>query len=78
MRRRNRVLSGGKVSKKDCLYKLRRCSSLDTLDRVIEKSKYEMTDKEFIEFLTAADHRYAEIKMGRLYDKIPKAVWALV
>ncbi|EKQ3378290.1 transcriptional regulator, partial [Escherichia coli] len=24
------------------------------------------------------DHRYAEIKMGKLYDKIPKPVWSLV
>ncbi|WP_414458285.1 Hha/YmoA family nucleoid-associated regulatory protein [Escherichia marmotae] len=26
----------------------------------------------------AADQRYAEIKMGKLYDRIPKSVWSLV
>ncbi|EEW5972532.1 TPA: hemolysin expression modulator Hha [Escherichia coli] len=66
------------VNKQDYLYKLRRCKNITTLDKVIERNRYLMSDKEFIEFLSAADHRYAEIKMGKLYDKIPKPVWSLV
>jgi hemolysin expression modulating protein len=66
------------VNKQDYLYKLRRCKNITTLDKVIERNKYLMPDKEFIEFLSAADHRYAEIKMDKLYDRIPKSVWSLV
>ncbi|EFA3718278.1 TPA: hemolysin expression modulator Hha [Escherichia coli] len=66
------------MDKQEYLYKLRRCKNISTLDKVIEKNKYSMSGKEFIEFLSAADHRYAEIRMGRLYDKIPKSVWSLV
>ncbi|HHB2154772.1 TPA: hemolysin expression modulator Hha [Escherichia albertii] len=66
------------MNKQEYLYKLRRCKNISTLDKVIEKNKYSMSEKEFIEFLSAADHRYAEIRMGRLYDKIPKSVWSVV
>lgn len=66
------------MNKQDYLYKLRRCKNITTLDKVIERNRYLMSDKEFIEFLSAADHRYAEIKMGKLFDKIPKPVWSLI
>lgn len=66
------------MNKQDYLYRLRRCKNIATLDKVIERNKYRMSDKEFIEFLSAADHRYAEIKMGKYYDKIPRTVWTLV
>ena len=49
------------MDKQEYLYKLRRCKNISTLDKVIEKNKYSMSGKEFIEFLSAADHRYAEI-----------------
>ncbi|HDD9384541.1 TPA: transcriptional regulator, partial [Escherichia coli] len=50
------------MNKQEYLYKLRRCKNITTLDKVIERNRYLMSDKEFIEFLSAADHRYAEIK----------------
>ncbi|EFH4581080.1 hypothetical protein F9531_19075 [Escherichia coli] len=37
------------VNKQDYLYKLRRCKNITTLDKVIERNRYLMSDKEFIE-----------------------------
>ena len=34
------------LTKIDYLMRLRRCQSIDTLERVIEKNKYELTDDE--------------------------------
>lgn len=51
--------------------RLRRCQTIDTLERVIEKNKYELSDNELAVFYSAADHRLAELTMNKLYDKIP-------
>lgn len=51
--------------------RLRRCRSLDTLERVIEKNKYELPEDELAVFYSAADHRLAELTMNKLYDKVP-------
>ena len=51
--------------------RLRRCRSIDTLERVIEKNKYELPDDELAVFYSAADHRLAELTMNKLYDKVP-------
>lgn len=58
--------------------RLRRCRSIDTLERVIEKNKYELSDDELAVFYSAADHRLAELTMNKLYDKVPVAVWQFV
>jgi hemolysin expression modulating protein len=58
--------------------RLRRCQSIDTLERVIEKNKYELPDNELAVFYSAADHRLAELTMNKLYDKIPTSVWKFV
>lgn len=50
--------------------RLRRCQTIDTLERVIEKNKYELSDNELAVFYSAADHRLAELTMNKLYDKI--------
>ena len=63
------------MNKIDWLMKLRRCSSLNTLEKVIEHNKYHLCDDELESFNSAADHRLAELTMGRLYDKIPASVW---
>ncbi|MEA7538895.1 hemolysin expression modulator Hha, partial [Salmonella enterica subsp. enterica serovar Virginia] len=42
---------------------------IDTLERVIEKNKYELSDNELAVFYSAADHRLAELTMNKLYDK---------
>ncbi|WP_240328008.1 hemolysin expression modulator Hha [Enterobacter hormaechei] len=51
---------------------------MDTLERVIEKNKYELSDNELAVFYSAADHRLAELTMNKLYDKIPSSVWKFV
>ena len=66
------------MTKTDYLMRLRKCTTIDTLERVIEKNKYELSDDELELFYSAADHRLAELTMTKLYDKIPTAVWKFV
>lgn len=66
------------LTKIDYLMRLRRCQSIETLERVIEKNKYELSDDELAVFYSAADHRLAELTMDKLYDKIPSSVWKFV
>ncbi|MEX2941378.1 hemolysin expression modulator Hha [Serratia fonticola] len=63
------------MTKIDWIMQLRRCTSFDTLEKVIDKNKYELTNDELETFYAAADHRLAELTMGKLYDKIPATVW---
>ena len=66
------------LTKTDYLMRLRRCQTIDTLERVIEKNKYELSDNELAVFYSAADHRLAELTMNKLYDKIPSSVWKFI
>ncbi len=66
------------MTKTDYLMRLRKCTTIDTLERVIEKNKYELSDDELELFYSAADHRLAELTMNKLYDKIPTSVWKYV
>jgi len=66
------------MKKKDWLLKLRRCTSRETLEKIIEKNSYQLSENELEYFNSAADHRLAEIVMGKLYDKIPVAVWTFI
>lgn len=66
------------MGKRTWLLKLRHCTSLDTLEKVIDKNKYTLSDAELEHFNAAADHRLAELTMGKLYDKIPATVWRFV
>src|SRR5476651_727740 len=59
------------MNKIDYLMRLRKCTTIDTLERVIEKNKYELSDDELELFYSAADHRLAELTMNKLYDKLP-------
>lgn len=63
------------MNKIDWLMKLRRCTNAQTLELIIEKNKYELSNEELEHFNSAADHRLAELTMGKLYDKIPTKVW---
>ncbi len=63
-------MSDKPLTKTDYLMRLRRCQTIDTLERVIEKNKYELSDNELAVFYSAADHRLAELTMNKLYDKI--------
>ena len=60
------------------LFRLRCLTRADSLEKIIERKKYELTDAELAVFWGAADHRLAELITGRLYDRVPKNVWRQV
>lgn len=66
------------MTKIDYLMRLRKCTTMDTLERVIEKNKYKLSNDELELFYSAADHRLAELTMNTLYDRIPTSVWKYV
>lgn len=66
------------MKKIDYLMRLRKCRTMETLERVIEKNKYELSNDELEIFNSAADHRLAELTMNKLYDKVPVSVWKFV
>lgn len=66
------------MTKQDWLYKLRRCLTMETLEKVIELNRYRLDDHELVIFYGAADHRLAELKMKRLFDRVPASVWHLI
>lgn len=66
------------MGKVDFLMRLRRCNSVDTLEKVIEHMKERLPAAEMVEFYGAADHRLAELTMGKLYDKVPSIVWQFI
>ena len=63
------------MNKIDWLMKLRRCTTMETLEQIIERNKYALDDEQLEVFNSAADHRLAELTMNKLYDKIPASVW---
>ncbi|AZS59290.1 MULTISPECIES: hemolysin expression modulator Hha [Pectobacterium] len=63
------------MTKLDWLLRLRRCTTLDTLEKIIEKNRYTLSTNDLEIFNSAADHRLAELTMNKLYDKIPTSVW---
>lgn len=67
-----------KKTKEYFLYRLRRCTKLETLERVIDHKELTLSEEELVVFYSAADHRLAELKMGKLYDTIPKSVWKYI
>lgn len=66
------------MTKNEWILRLRRCTSWETLEKVIEKNKYSLSDSELEHFNAAVDHRLAELTMGKLYDKVPRGVWKFV
>lgn len=66
------------MTKMDWLLKLRRIHQRESLEKIIEKKYYELSDTELTVLWSAADHRLAELIMNRLYDRIPKSVWQFV
>ncbi|EIE7937954.1 hemolysin expression modulator Hha [Salmonella enterica] len=65
-------------SKREWLYQLRRCSSVSTLEKIIQKNSDGLSDDDREAFNSAADHRLAELTMNKLYDRIPKQVWSYI
>lgn len=65
----------------DYLMTFRKCSSLDSLEKVYDKLNYSLTDDtEMSNMYRAADHRRAELVSGKLFDlgRVPKSLWAQV
>ncbi|WP_163377404.1 Hha/YmoA family nucleoid-associated regulatory protein, partial [Escherichia coli] len=48
-------------TKEDWLYQFRRCSSRETLEKVISHTRYKLTPAELEAFNSAVDHRLAEL-----------------
>ncbi len=65
-------------TKQEWLYRLRRCASVSTLEKIIYKNSDGLSVEEVEAFNSAADHRLAELIMNRLYDRVPKEVWTYV
>lgn len=65
-------------TKQEWLFQLRRCTNRETLDKIIEKNKYDLTPDELEDFNSAADHRLAEIVTNQLYDKVPATAWSFI
>lgn len=63
------------MTKMDFLLRLRRCSRLETLEQVTSYQRHRVPASWVNEFELAADHRRAEIITGRLFDRVPQAVW---
>lgn len=66
------------MTKQEWIYRLRRCTTAETLEKVTDKNKYTLTADELEVFYAALDHRRAEMVMNRLYDRVPAEVWKYV
>ncbi|HEI8866189.1 transcription modulator YdgT [Serratia sp. AKBS12] len=65
----------------DYLMTFRKCSTLDSLEKVYDKLNYSINnDLEMSHMYRAADHRRAELVAGKLFDlgKVPKTLWTQV
>ncbi|WP_279959186.1 hemolysin expression modulator Hha [Escherichia coli] len=56
----------------------RRCSSRETLEKVISHTRYKLTSAELEAFNSVVDHWLAELTMNKLYDRVPASVWKYV
>ena len=54
------------MTRQEWLLQLRRCTSKDTLEKVIDKNTYSLSSDELETFNSAVDHRLAELTMGKL------------
>ncbi|HBQ6093745.1 TPA: hemolysin expression modulator Hha [Klebsiella pneumoniae] len=66
------------MTKHDWILRLRRCTSKETLEKIIDRNKYTLSADELEQFNAAVDHRLAELVMGKLYDKVPACIWKYV
>lgn len=66
------------MSKIDWVMQLQRCSTIDTLERIIEKKRYDSTPDELESFLATADHRLGGLSMGKQQDRVLALVWKYV
>ncbi|EDD7544280.1 hypothetical protein BXI69_22755 [Salmonella enterica subsp. enterica serovar Enteritidis] len=57
------------------LYMFRRCRTIDTVERLYEHKRDIVSSEHLSDFLSAYDHRKAEIYHGKIWDKVPASAW---
>lgn len=62
----------------DYLLKFRRYMSMSTVERVYEHMRDNIPENEVMAFLSAYDHRKAELVMGQNFDKVPASAWKYI
>jgi hemolysin expression modulating protein len=65
-------------NKLDFVIQLRRCRKAETLEIVCASMEKKLEGADLLTFISAVDHRRAELVTGKYYDKIPPEVWRLV
>ncbi|MCW6016610.1 hypothetical protein K1Y38_28135 [Serratia marcescens] len=66
------------MEKQSFLFKFRKASNIDTLERMYEHMRDKVDDNDVAFFLGAYDHRKAELAVGRIFDKVPACAWKYV
>ncbi len=66
------------MEKQSFLFKFRKASNIDTLERMYEHMRDKVDDNDVAFFLGAYDHRKAELAVGRIFDKVPASAWKYV
>ncbi|ECO4312771.1 hypothetical protein AB0001_004768 [Salmonella enterica] len=61
--------------KQKYLMQFRRCACIETLEKVYERLLDKLSGEEFDAMMSASDHRRAEIRHGKLWDKVPASAW---
>lgn len=72
------VMTKEGLTQTDYLYLLRRQSSIDTIDKIVERNESRLSSHQIGLLYGAADHRKVEIITGKLFDKVPKECWKLI
>lgn len=62
-------------SRQQWLSHLRRYLTQETLEKVIQVNKQQLHGANLEKFMSAADHRLAELIMKQRYDRVPSSVW---
>lgn len=53
----------------------RRCRTIETVERLYEHKRDVVSSDQIGDFLSAYDHRKAEIYHGKIWDKVPASAW---
>lgn len=67
-----------KEKRNNYIMQLRKVNDDGSLEKIIERMECDVSSKDIYAFYSAADHRRAEIAMGRFFEKVPKYVWYYV
>lgn len=65
-------------TKMDLVRQLRRVSNETHLEMVVDRMAQKVSKEESYVLQEAADHRRAELALGKIFDKVPKEAWKYV